>query len=254
MTQPIEKPIVVVTGGGSGIGRATSIAMAAQGFDIRIFDLSPEGAEETLDLVRGAGGTGAFSQVDVSDTESVRVAFSGLPRLDALINNAGVAHVGNVLDATPEDIDRLYRINIRGVYHCLHFGLPVMLRHGGGSIVNLASIASKVGIPDRFAYSMTKGAVLSMTLSVARDFVDKGVRCNCVCPARVHTPFVDGFIAKTYPGHEAEMFAKLSAGQPIGRMGTPSEVASLIAYLCSPQASFITGSAYDIDGGFTLLR
>ena len=228
--------------------------MAAQGFDIRIFDLSPEGAEETLDLVRGAGGTGAFSQVDVSDTESVRVAFSGLPRLDALINNAGVAHVGNVLDATPEDIDRLYRINIRGVYHCLHFGLPVMLRHGGGSIVNLASIASKVGIPDRFAYSMTKGAVLSMTLSVARDFVDKGVRCNCVCPARVHTPFVDGFIAKTYPGHEAEMFAKLSAGQPIGRMGTPSEVASLIAYLCSPQASFITGSAYDIDGGFTLLR
>jgi len=254
MTQPTENPIVVVTGGGSGIGRATSIAMAAQGFDIRIFDLSPEGAEETLDLVRGAGGTGAFSQVDVSDTESVRVAFSGLPRLDALINNAGVAHVGNVLDATPEDIDRLYRINIRGVYHCLHFGLPVMLRHGGGSIVNLASIASKVGIPDRFAYSMTKGAVLSMTLSVARDFVDKGVRCNCVCPARVHTPFVDGFIAKTYPGQEAEMFAKLSAGQPIGRMGTPSEVASLIAYLCSPQASFITGSAYDIDGGFTLLR
>jgi NAD(P)-dependent dehydrogenase (short-subunit alcohol dehydrogenase family) len=254
MTQPTENPIVVVTGGGSGIGRATSIAMAAQGFDIRIFDLSPEGAEETLDLVRGAGGTGSFSQVDVSDTESVRVAFSGLPRLDALINNAGVAHVGNVLDATPEDIDRLYRINIRGVYHCLHFGLPVMLRHGGGSIVNLASIASKVGIPDRFAYSMTKGAVLSMTLSVARDFVDKGVRCNCVCPARVHTPFVDGFIAKTYPGHEAEMFAKLSAGQPIGRMGTPSEVASLIAYLCSPQASFITGSAYDIDGGFTLLR
>jgi len=254
MTQPIENPIVVVTGGGSGIGRATSIAMAAQGFDIRIFDLSPEGAEETLDLVRGAGGTGAFSQVDVSDTESVRVAFSGLPRLDALINNAGVAHVGNVLDATPEDIDRLYRINIRGVYHCLHFGLPVMLRHGGGSIVNLASIASKVGIPDRFAYSMTKGAVLSMTLSVARDFVDKGVRCNCVCPARVHTPFVDGFIAKTYPGHEAEMFAKLSAGQPIGRMGTPSEVASLIAFLCSPQASFMTGSAYDIDGGFTLLR
>ena len=254
MTQPTENPIVVVTGGGSGIGRATSIAMAAQGFDIRIFDLSPEGAEETLDLVRGAGGTGAFSQVDVSDTESVRVAFSGLPRLDALINNAGVAHVGNVLDATPEDIDRLYRINIRGVDHCLHFGQPVMLRHGGGSIVNLASIASKVGIPDRFAYSMTKGAVLSMTLSVARDFVDKGVRCNCVCPARVHTPFVDGFIAKTYPGHEAEMFAKLSAGQPIGRMGTPSEVASLIAYLCSPQASFITGSAYDIDGGFTLLR
>lgn len=254
MNHPAEKPVAVVTGGGSGIGRASSIALASQGFDIRIFDLSPEGAEETLGHIRNAGGTGGFESVDVSNSESVQAAFSRLTRLDALINNAGVAHVGNVLDATPDDIDRLYRINIRGVYHCLHFGLPVMLKNGGGSIVNLASIASKVGIPDRFAYSMTKGAVLSMTLSVARDFVDKSVRCNCVCPARVHTPFVDGFLAKTYPGREAEMFAKLSAGQPIGRMGTPDEVASLIAYLCSPQASFITGSAYDIDGGFTLLR
>ncbi|KRP34324.1 MAG: hypothetical protein ABS33_01155 [Verrucomicrobia subdivision 6 bacterium BACL9 MAG-120924-bin69] len=129
-----------------------------------------------------------------------------------------------------------------------------MLKNGGGSIVNLASIASKVGIPDRFAYSMSKGAVFSMTLSVARDFVDKGIRCNCVCPARVHTPFVDGFIAKNYPGQQAEMFAKLSAGQPIGRMGEPEEIATLIAFLCSNKAAFITGSAYDIDGGFTLLR
>ncbi len=249
-----EKPIAVVTGGGSGIGRATALQLASDGFDVRIFDLSREGGQETLGLIRESGNTASFEPVDVSDTESVRAAFSSLPRLDALINNAGIAHVGNVLQAAPEHIDRLYRINIRGVYHCLHFGIPVMLTNGGGSIVNLASIASKVGIPDRFAYSMTKGAVLSMTLSVARDFVDKGIRSNCVCPARVHTPFVDGFIAKNYPGREPEMIAKLSAGQPIGRMGTPSEVASLIAFLCSPQAGFITGSAYDIDGGFTLLR
>ena len=254
MTSHTEKPIAVVTGAGSGIGRATALQLASDGYDIRIFELSAEAAGETLGLIQKAGGTGAIQTVDVSNTESVRTAFAALPRLDVLVNNAGIAHIGNVLNTTPEDLDRLYQINVRGAYHCLHFGIPIMLKNGGGSIVNLASIASKVGIPDRFAYSMSKGAVFSMTLSVARDFVDKGIRCNCVCPARVHTPFVDGFIAKNYPGQEAEMFAKLSAGQPIGRMGEPEEIATLIAFLCSNKAAFITGSAYDIDGGFTLLR
>ena len=254
MTPNAEKPIAVVTGAGSGIGRATALQLASEGFDIRIFELSAEAGAETLELVQKAGGTGSIQTVDVSDTASVRSAFETLPRLDALVNNAGVAHVGNGLNTSPADLDRLYQINVRGAYHCLHFGIPLMIANGGGSIVNLASIASKVGIPDRFAYSMTKGAVLSMTLSVARDFVDKGIRCNCVCPARVHTPFVDGFLAKNYPGQEAEMFAKLSAGQPIGRMGNPAEIATLIAFLCSSKAAFITGSAYDIDGGFTLLR
>lgn len=254
MTSQTEKPIAVVTGAGSGIGRATALQLASEGYDVRIFELSAEAAGETLGLLQKAGGAGAIQTVDVSNTESVRAAFAALPRLDVLVNNAGIAHIGNVLNTSPEDLDRLYQINVRGAYHCLHFGIPVMLKNGGGSIVNLASIASKVGIPDRFAYSMSKGAVFSMTLSVARDFVDKGIRCNCVCPARVHTPFVDGFLAKNYPGQEAEMFAKLSAGQPIGRMGEPEEIATLIAFLCSNKAAFITGSAYDIDGGFTLLR
>jgi NAD(P)-dependent dehydrogenase (short-subunit alcohol dehydrogenase family) len=254
MTSHTEKPIAVVTGAGSGIGRATALQLASDGYDVRIFELSAEAAGETLSLLQKAGGTGAIQAVDVSSTESVRAAFADLARLDVLVNNAGIAHIGNVLNTSPEDLDRIYQINVRGAYHCLHFGIPVMLKNGGGSIVNLASIASKVGIPDRFAYSMSKGAVFSMTLSVARDFVDKGIRCNCVCPARVHTPFVDGFLAKNYPGQEAEMFAKLSAGQPIGRMGEPEEIATLIAFLCSNKAAFITGSAYDIDGGFTLLR
>jgi len=254
MISQTEKPIAVVTGAGSGIGRATALQLASGGYDVRIFELSAEAAQETLGLIQKANGSGAIQIVDVSNTDSVHAAFAGLPRLDALVNNAGIAHIGNVLNTSPEDLDRLYKINVRGAYHCLHFGIPIMLKNGGGSIVNLASIASKVGIPDRFAYSMSKGAVFSMTLSVARDFVDKGIRCNCVCPARVHTPFVDGFIAKNYPGQEAEMFAKLSAGQPIGRMGEPDEIATLIAFLCSAKAAFITGSAYDIDGGFTLLR
>jgi len=246
--------IAVVTGGGSGIGRAVALRLASEGAEVHILELSREGAGETLDLVQKAGGIARVIEADVSDTESVRAAFAGLSRLDILVNNAGVAHVGNVLQTAPGDFDRLYNINVRGVYHCLHFGIPLMLKNSSGSIVNLASIASKVGIPDRFAYSMTKGAVLSMTLSAARDFVAQGIRCNCVCPARVHTPFVDGFLAKNYPGQEAEMFARLSAGQPIGRMGTPNEIAALISFLCSKDAAFITGSAYDIDGGFTLLR
>jgi NAD(P)-dependent dehydrogenase (short-subunit alcohol dehydrogenase family) len=244
----------LVTGAGSGIGRAIAVGLAGTGDHVHILELRAEAGEETASIIREAGGSASVIAVDISDTDSVRAAFGALERLDILVNNAGIAHIGNVLNTTPEDLDKLYQVNVRGVYHCLHFGVEKMLATGGGSIVNLASIAAKVGIADRFAYSMTKGAVLTMTLSVARDFVDQGIRCNCICPARVHTPFVDGFLAATYPGREEEMFAKLSASQPIGRMGTPQEVAALATFLCSEDASFITGSAYDLDGGFTLLR
>ena len=191
---------------------------------------------------------------DVASTESMRAAFGQVEKLDVLVNNAGISHVGNVLNTTPEDLDRVYSVNVKGVYHGLHFGVPKLLASGGGAIVNIASIVSKVALPDRFAYGMSKGAVLTMTLSVARDYIDRGIRCNCVCPARVHTPFVDGFLARNYPGKENEMFARLSAAQPIGRMGQPEEIAALVAFLCSDDAAFITGSAYDIDGGATLLR
>jgi NAD(P)-dependent dehydrogenase (short-subunit alcohol dehydrogenase family) len=246
--------VAVVTGGGSGIGRAVTLRLAAEGADVHVLELSMEAGEETASLAHSRGGSVRILAADVADALSVKTAFAALPRLDILVNNAGVAHVGTAVSTLPEDFERLYGINVRGVYHCLHFGIPLMLKHAGGSIVNLASVASKVALPDRFAYGMTKGAVLAMTLSAARDFVGKGIRCNCVCPARVHTPFVDGFLAKNYSGKEAEMFARLSAAQPIGRMGTPEEIASLVAFLCSDEASFITGSAYDIDGGFTLLR
>jgi len=244
----------LVTGGGSGIGRAIALRLAAEGAEILILEARAEPAEAVAAEIRAAGGVAREIVADVSDTAAMRAAFAGIERLHILVNNAGIAHVGNVLDTTPEDFDRVCAVNVKGVYHGLHFGVPKLLASGGGTIVNLASIASKLGLADRFAYGMSKGAVLTMTLSVARDLVGRGVRCNCVCPARVHTPFVDGFLARNYPGREAEMFEKLSAAQPIGRMGRPEEVAALVAFLCSDEAAFITGSAYDIDGGATLLR
>ena len=153
----------------------------------------------------------------------------------------------------PEDLDKVYDVNVKGVYHCLVEGV-VAMKQGGGSIVNMASIASSIGIPDRFAYSMSKGAVLMMTRSVACDYLKDSIRCNCISPARVHTPFVDRFLEKNYPGREAEMMKNLSATQPIGRMGQPDEIASLAVYLASDESSFVTGSDYEIDGGFLNLK
>jgi len=241
--------IAVVTGGASGIGEAVARRLAREGAEIVILDANLEGATR----VAGEAG-GRAVRTDVSDPDSVAAAFSGLPRVDVLVNSAGIAHVGDILATSADDFDRVFRVNARGTFLTMQVAIPRMLEAGGGAIVNLASTAAKVGIPDRFAYSMSKGAVLAMTLSVAHDYVARNVRANCVCPARIHTPFVDGFIAKNYPDRREAMFAELSASQPIGRMGRPDEVASLIAYLGSDEAAFVTGSAYDLDGGFTLLR
>ncbi len=199
------------------------------------------------------GGHGSALQCDVSDPADVAAVFDRVKaihsRIDILVNNAGIAHVGTIEQTTPEDLERLYRVNIQGVFLCARAVLPHMLRQGGGVILNMASIASLIGIPDRFAYSMTKGAVLSMTRSIAIDYMKRGIRCNCICPARIHTPFVDGYLAANYPGREQEMLRTLSEYQPIGRMGTPEEVAHLALYLCSDESSFVTGQAYPLDGG-----
>ena len=245
--------VAVVTGGGSGIGAAIATLFARQGATIVLIDRDASAAETTAGTIRDAGGRGSAVQCDVADTVSVAGAFAQVDadhgRVDILVNNAGIAHVGTILQTAPEDLDRLYSVNVRGVYLCARAAIDIMLRDGGGVIVNMASIASLIGIPDRFAYGMTKGAVLTMTKSIAVDYVKRGIRCNCICPARVHTPFVDGYLAATYPGREEEMYRVLSDYQPIGRMGKPEEVAALALYLCSDEASFVTGQAYPIDGG-----
>ena len=246
---------VIVTGGGSGIGRAICQRLAEDGYHIVILDLDEGAGFETVGLVKEAGGSAECLACDVSSTESVQEVFAGISRIDALVNCAGIASIGKAADTTPEEMDRIYGVNVKGIYHCIYFAIPKMIEGGGGAIVNMASMAAKVGIQERFAYSMSKGAAVSMTLSVARDYLAEGIRANCICPARIHTPFVDGYLEKNYLEEErAGMFQKLSEYQPIGRMGKPSEVAELAVFLCSDKAAFITGSAYDIDGGATLLR
>lgn len=244
----------LITGGGSGIGRSTSILFGKQGAEVHIVDLSRENAETTAEEIKAAGGKAQIHICDVSNQQQVKDIVAQIPVIDILVNNAGIAHVGKAHTTEEADFDRVFNINVKGAYNCLYAVLPVMLKNGGGVILNLSSIAAVVGISDRFAYSMSKGAVQAMTLSVARDYINENIRCNCICPARVHTPFVDGFIAKNYPGKEKEMFDKLSASQPIGRMGTTDEMATLILYLCSDEAAFITGSDYHIDGGFIKLN
>ena len=185
------------------------------------------------------------------------MAFANIYRrggISILVNNAGISHIGTVESTTPEDFDRILRVNVKGFYHCMHAVVGPMKKSGGGVILNIASIAGSAGLPDRFAYSMSKGAVIAMTYSVARDYLAHNIRCNCISPARVHTPFVDDYLKKTYPGSEREMFDKLSKSQPIGRMAAPQEVASLALFLCSDEAAFITGVDYPLDGGFFNLR
>jgi NAD(P)-dependent dehydrogenase (short-subunit alcohol dehydrogenase family) len=260
MTAPVQRldrKTALVTGAGSGIGRAIAICFARAGARVAALDIADAAAGETVREIEKLGGEAIAVRCDVTKQRDVDDAFRSIRErngsIDILVNSAGIAHVGTVAETSEEDFDRVYAVNVKGVYNCLKAAVPAM-KGRGGAIVNVASVAATVGIPDRFAYSMTKGAVLTMTYSVARDYVAHGIRCNCISPARVHTPFVDGFLARSYPGREAEMFDVLSRSQPIGRMGRPDEIAELALYLCSDAAAFVTGCNYPIDGGFVNLK
>lgn len=253
----LQNKTALITGGASGIGLAIANTFAQAGASVHILDLNEQQATEAADTIRQAGGKATSYAVDVSNQQQIidvinQIAEAG--PIHVLVNNAGVSHIGRVETTSEADFDRIFRINIKGVYNCLYATIPHLKANGGGVILNMASVAATLGLSDRFAYSMSKGAVLSMTLSVAKDYLKDNIRCNCISPARVHTPFVDGFLAKNYPGQEAEMFEKLSKTQPIGRMAKPDEVGSLALYLCSDEASFVTGCDYPLDGGFTRLN
>lgn len=252
----LKNKIAIVTGGGSGIGKAISKTLAAQGAYIHILELNTANAEVTKSEIEKEGRAAEVHTCNVTKQDDVLKVVTTISKkhsIHILINNAGIAHIGNVENTPESDFDRVYNVNVKGVYNCIFSVIPHMKKNGG-VIINMASIASSVGISDRFAYSMSKGAALTMTYSVAKDYVADGIRCNCISPARIHTPFVDGFLKDNYPGKEAEMFEKLSKTQPIGRMGLPQEVANLALYLCSDEASFITGTDFPIDGGFIKLN
>jgi NAD(P)-dependent dehydrogenase (short-subunit alcohol dehydrogenase family) len=245
--------VAVVTGAGSGIGAAIARLFARQQARMAVVDIDEAAARRTAADIATAEGRAAAYGCDVSDRGQVASVFARIVvdhgRIDILVNNAGVAHLGTIERTTEADLDRLYRVNVKSVYLCAGAVVPGMIAQGGGVILNMASIASLVGVPERFAYSMTKGAVHTMTMSIAIDYVKRNIRCNCICPSRIHTPFVDDYVARHYAGREREALDELAAYQPIGRMGTAEEVASLALYLCSDEAAFVTGQAYPIDGG-----
>lgn len=253
-----KQKISVVTGGGSGIGYSISKALATLNHKIIVVDLSIESAEMTAKEIIAEGGSAQAVALDVSEHNQAIEVFNKIAsengNIDILINNAGIGSIGTLEQTSEDELDLVYKVNVKGVYNCSYAAVPHMKNQQSGVIVNLASIASSVGIPDRFAYSMSKGAVLTMTYSIARDYVSDGIRCNCIAPGRVHTPFVDNYLEKNYPDSKAEMFETLSKTQPIGRMGRPEEIAALVKYLCSDEASFITGSNFPIDGGFVTIN
>tara|TARA_B100000575_G_C23127798_1_gene653679 strand:+ start:1455 stop:2288 length:834 start_codon:yes stop_codon:yes gene_type:complete len=253
----LQNKTALITGGGSGIGESIAQTFANQDAKVYIIDKNLDAANKTANKINKKGLSAKAYKCDISNNKNVSNVINEISKIstiDILINNAGIAHVGNIEACEEKDLDHLYEVNIKGVYNCTRAIIPFMVKNKNGCIINLTSIASSVGIKDRFAYSMSKGAVLTMTYSIASDYINDNIRCNCISPARVHTPFVDGFIRKNYPGQEKQMFENLSKTQPIGRMGTPQEIADLALYLSSDEASFITGSNFPIDGGFVKLN
>jgi NAD(P)-dependent dehydrogenase (short-subunit alcohol dehydrogenase family) len=253
----LDGKVALVTGAGSGIGEAIARLFASQGATVLVADVRSDAAEAVSAAIREADGIAHAWQLDVADEAQVTARFQEVRgtygRFDILVNNAGVSHVGNLLETTVEEWDRVMRVNALGVFLCAREAVRQMLAQepAGGVIVNMASAAGMIGIERRFPYSTSKGAVISMTRSIAIDYVNQGIRCNAICPGTVQTPFVEGYLARNFAGHEEEVRQQLHARQPLGRMGQPDEIAAAALYLAADESSFVTGSLLVIDGGWT---
>ena len=241
MSYNLKNKNIIITGGSSGIGESVIDLLLKNKANVVNIDVNDNLKTKTI-------------ITDITNNQDVIKILNSIPKkIDILINNAGIGLVGNIENTDEKDFDKIFEVNVKGLFNITKVIIPRM-KQNGGSIINMASTAAIVGLDDRFAYSASKGAVMSMTNSIAKDYLSYGIRCNSISPGRVHTPFVDSYLEKFYPNNKEEMFEKLSKTQPLGRMAKPSEVASLVLYLCSDEASFITGSDFQIDGGFVKLN
>jgi len=245
--------IACVTGAGSGIGAAIAEIFAKAEAQVVVSEINEAAGKETVDRIRKNGGKAEFHPLDVSSAESAdelaKEIHAQHRRLDILVNNAGIGHVGTMLQTKAEDLDRLYAVNVRGVFNVTKAFLPGMIERKSGNVINLASIGGVVGIRDRLAYCTTKFAVVGLTKSMALDHALDGIRVNCICPGRVQTPFVSARLQE-YPDPE-KAYREMAGTQALGRMGTPEEIANAALYLASDESAFVTGTAFLIDGGWS---
>ena len=245
MSFRLEGKTALITGGASGIGEATARAFSAAGAAILIADIDGTRAESLAQRLPGSRAV----VCDITDEAAVANAFNGIPKLDILVNNAGIGLVGGIEETSLGDFERLFRVNVTGMFLVSRAAVPLLIA-SRGSMVNIGSVAGLIGVKKRFAYCATKGAVVAMTRQLAVDYPGQ-FRVNCICPGTVDTPFVEAYLEKYHKHEKEKVRGELNLRQPIGRMGRPDEVANLALYLASDEAGFVQGSIFTIDGGWT---